>query len=80
MLAIGNASMRADDLASAEKAYIQAFETYHQIGNKADESNSLMSLGNVHLSQRDFYRGRSGRLSQIEAFSPGRSETLEASQ
>ena len=54
LLAIGNASMRADDLASAEKAYIQAFETYHQIGNKADESNSLMSLGNVHLSQRDF--------------------------
>ena len=54
LLAIGNASMRADDLASAEKADIQAFETYHQIGNKADESNSLMSLGNVHLSQRDF--------------------------
>jgi len=53
LMAIGNASVRSDDLASAQKAYLQAFETYREIGNKADESNALMALGTVHLFQRD---------------------------
>lgn len=54
LIAIGNASVRGDDLASAEKAYEEAHETYQKIGNRSDESASLMSLGTVHLFQRDF--------------------------
>jgi serine/threonine protein kinase/tetratricopeptide (TPR) repeat protein len=54
LIAIGNASIGADDLAGAEKAYKEAMETYHKIGNKSDESSSLMALGTVHLFQRDF--------------------------